>query len=304
MNGKQILRHSERALEEVDDWFTAKGIVLPPRPDLSYSEIPYPMHPNAAALCKLDFDSTMSMQGIIASAKMKAMYEYFGLSVESEEVVKENLQVMGDLFRKEMADFILEKDEKGEIVLFPLAETFIERDQIGELLAHERWHHIELKAGLFGNAGMTEEGTATFVQNQFAGRPSASPDAYLSFFETYYHRAAEIVEQVVGNRRNKIAALLKKDVRGKIIDECKTVLVPELRQAMSASIETVMQSSRHALQARLRTNDAFLRFRESPSHASMIAGIRLLGLEKTANILEQQDTGLLVEYYQEVLRGH
>jgi hypothetical protein len=304
MDGPQILKHGEKALEEADAWFTKKGILLPPKPDLSYSMKPCPMHPNAAALCKLDFDSTMSTQKIVASAKMKALYEYFHLHVESEEVVMENLQVMGDLFRKEMADFIVENDEKGEIVLFPLSETFIERNQMRELMAHERWHHIEWKAGLFNNAGMTQEGTATFVQNQFAGRSSVSPDASLSFFDTLYNRAAEIVEQVVGNRRNKISVLLKKDVRQNIIDQCETVLVPELNESMSSSIESVIKGSRHALQARLRTNDAFTQFRKSPSHESMLTGMRLLGLEKTANTLEPQDTTLLVRYYQQVLIGH
>ena len=81
-------------------------------------------------------------------------------------------------------------------------------NDLDELMAHEVWHLIERKYGVFDGNGFIHEGTATYVQNRFAGRKSEWIGSEADYFGAVYNNAAHLVQEEVGKEPNPLKAIL------------------------------------------------------------------------------------------------
>lgn len=292
---EEIGDRANASVSKAVDYFRRQGFDLGYTPTVKYTEELCRFNANATAGIDADLDFMRNVLGLVGATSLKTVYErLFELKI-SDEALKETVKVVRKELEAMFPDGILGDD--ADIFLFkPIQYTLKDLD---ELMVHEVWHLIERKYGVLDEAGFIHEGTATYVKNRFAGRPSEWSGVETDYFGMVYDNTAYLVQEEVDKEANPLQAILEPERRKSIQKRFEERVLPLFYQKVAELLES--GATRNFERDLISNHPAYEDFRKNPDRDNLLKAYRQRGYVKLADELSKQDMREMVEYNQELL---
>ncbi len=291
----EIEARANASVKKAISYFKEQGIDLGYVPRVKYTGESWKINSNAFAAVDTDLDFCKSVSGLMGSTLMKTSYERgFGLKL-SDEALKQGVEVAIRELEAMFPKGLLGND--ADIFLFRPIQNKLE--DLDEIMAHEVWHLIEKKKGIFDGTSFVHEGTATYVQNRFAGRESEWRGSETDYFGTIYNNTAHLVQEEVGKEPNPLKAILDAEKRKAIQAKFEERVLPLVYEKASELIAA--GATREFGREIVLTHPAYNAFRQKPNADNLLEALRIRGYLKLSEEISRQDMTKAVEYNRRLL---
>ena len=285
---------ADASIDNVLKFFASHGVELKKRPKVRYSDMPCPLNNRAAAMANTDVESMKGLLSMIGASLTRASYRRFGLTV-SDEAMQEALAVsngyLSEVFRQ-----VSLFGEGTDVALFPPIQNML--DEMDSTVGHEMWHLKEEENGLLVDESMLREATATYVENLIAGKSSLNPQIR-DHFDVVYKYGAAIVEEELLGVVNPLQALLDPEVRRKLDAKFQEKVMPLFERKVSETFDPSLSEGYE--RQLLRTDEAYVAFRNNPSADTYLEALRRRGYAKLADDFAKQDLTQIVKHGKRLL---
>jgi hypothetical protein len=298
------LDRANNILDKVMDFYEKHGIAIGQRPTFGRFDKKHPTLPNIIAQAPDEQDAMEACQKLLLENSLRIYWdEAYSLRI-SEVAFKqmvdslstpENKKKLRDIFHS-LDIHIVEGNEDADVLLYPPFEH-IKPARQEETIAHELWHLIEIRRGLFRKNPLIAEGTATFAQYTYANKRCDTPiEEAGNFFEMIYHGSANLVQQAVSQHAEPIKALLSQTLRQEIETAFLTKFRGRITQTLQATLSDLEFTSN--MKNAMGKSPLFKELLDDLSAEGIINFYTKLGATKLADELQKQDLRKMVADYQ------
>ena len=290
VSDEEIEAKAQASVKKAVDYYREQGIDLGYVPRVKYTGESCRFNANALAAVDTDIDFYKNVMGLVGSTLMKTVFDrQFGLKI-SDEALRESIEIAKVEIGTMFPNGILGDD--ADIFLYKSVQNHL--DNLDEWMAHEVWHLIERKNDVMDGNGFIHEGTATYVQNRFAGRESEWRGSETDYFGTVYNNTAHLVQEEVGNEPNPLKAILDAEKRKAIQTKFDERVLPLFYEKAAEMIEA--GATRDFGRNVLLSHPAYETFRKRPNAENLLGALRQRGYGKLVDELSKQDMTKVVEY--------
>jgi len=292
----EIEAQAEASIKKAVAYFEDQGIVLGYIPSVKYTGEYCRLNKDFGAAVNQDIEFFKTITALVGATLGKTLFDkVYGLKL-SEEALAESVEVGIREFGEWFPDGSLGHD--ADIFLFKPIQSLMHR--MDEFMVHEVWHLIEKKYGVLESGCLIAEGTATYVENRFAGRKSNWIGHQADFVETVYHNSAHLVQEELGNKPNPLQAILNPEKRKAIQARFDERILPFF---YDKAVETMKSGSDVDFLRHIVLNHAaYEAFRLDPTRENLLEAQRIRGYVKLADEFSRQDMTKAVKYYSELLK--
>ncbi len=236
IKNETVERRAQESVVRALEWLVNQKVSLGYTPTVAYVDTTHPQNKKIAASIDLEEESFLRALNMPLSMFCEALYVRSGLAGNSQNVSKIlelNREYFPVMIPKSDADITLYKPAKSNI------------GKLDEIMVHEIWHLIEKEKGLLNGDNFIHEGTATHVQNRFAGRSSYVGNFFWKIFDNdlqarMYFGVAEAISLLYGEKFD-LRELFKNSNREKIRRLSESNILTPLKEKIKKQLEANYQ---------------------------------------------------------------
>ncbi len=286
----------ESSVKKVVDYYSKQDIELGYTPEVKYIGGKCKFNPRTLAAVNDDLNFYRNFVALIESTLMKTLFDIkFGLKI-SDDALKELIKAKKVELEAMFPSSIL--SDKTHIFLYGSVQD--QSKKLDERMAHEVWRLIERKYGVLNDNVLIHKGTATYVQNRFAGRESEWKESETDYFENVCHNVAYLVQEKVENELDPFKAILEVEKRKVIQANFDKRVLPLFYKRAAEMIEA--GSIKEIDKGILLEYPAYELFRKKPNKNNLLYALSQRGYVKLVDELLEQDMEKAVEYYKSLLQ--